>query len=292
MGFLLIKILLLLVLAAGSGAFVARWWFRRHYEDVTLEYARAREEWQAWRHSFEERLAARPEVDLDPITDQIASVQAAVTELPPPERVNLGPLEERLEVLGERIDGIRIPAPPDLGSIDARLTAIEHALFPLQSRLDELTGAVRGLHPRDAAPAVPESAPAAALEHDEEPPAAITVEAHAGEVEDSEGLDDSPDEELDDDMVRRGSRNLLKQPALGKPDDLSRIKGVAKVMERTLHNIGVFYFWQIAEWTPEDVRQVEDQIEGFHRRIEDDDWVGQAVELAQQPSAIPRPKGH
>ncbi len=291
MGFLLIKILLLLVLAAGSGAFVARWWFRRHYEDVTLEYARAREEWQAWRHSFEERLAARPEVDLDPITDQIASVQAAVTELPPPERVNLGPLEERVEVLGERIDGIRIPPPPDLGGIDARLTAIEHALFPLQSRLDELTGAVRALHPRDAAPAAPEPEPAAAPAH-EEVSAATALEAHTGEVQASEDLNDSADEALDEGMVRRGSRNLLKQPALGKPDDLSRIKGVAKVMERTLHNIGVFYFWQIAEWTPDDVRQVEDQIEGFHRRIEDDDWVGQAVELAQQPSAVPRPKGH
>ena len=32
-------------LAAACGGLFAYWWFRRHYEDVTLEYARSREEW-------------------------------------------------------------------------------------------------------------------------------------------------------------------------------------------------------------------------------------------------------
>src|SRR5437762_9246387 len=30
----------------------AYWWFRRHYEDVTLEYSRSREERSAWRRGF------------------------------------------------------------------------------------------------------------------------------------------------------------------------------------------------------------------------------------------------
>ena len=38
MSFLLAKILFLLVLAAACGAGFAYWWFRRHYEDVTLDY--------------------------------------------------------------------------------------------------------------------------------------------------------------------------------------------------------------------------------------------------------------
>ena len=66
MGFLLIKILALLGLAAACGAGAAYWWFRRHYEDVTLEYARTREEWDAWRRNFEERLGSRPAVNLEP----------------------------------------------------------------------------------------------------------------------------------------------------------------------------------------------------------------------------------
>ena len=82
MGFLLIKILFLLGLAAAGGGLFAYWWFRRHYEDVTLEYARSREEAQAWRRGFEERLAARPAVDLEPLHRQVAALQAALEDLP------------------------------------------------------------------------------------------------------------------------------------------------------------------------------------------------------------------
>jgi predicted flap endonuclease-1-like 5' DNA nuclease len=273
MGFLLIKILSLLVLAAAGGGLCAYWWFRRHYEDVTLEYARSREETQAWRRGFEERLAARPAVDLEPVNRQVAALQAAVEDLPAPERVDLGPIEARLEALSQRVADIRMPVMPDLAGATERLTAIEHALFPLQSRLDELTGAVRALR---AAPLPPAGA--------EEVPEAVP-EAAAAELPQESEPPPPPG-------VRDGNSNLLTHPAHGTPDDLTRIKGVAKVLEHTLHEVGVFYFWQIAEWSPEDVRHVESQLEGFHRRIEDDDWVGQASELAAQPSATRRPEEH
>jgi predicted flap endonuclease-1-like 5' DNA nuclease len=269
MGFLLIKILSLLVLAAASGGLFAYWWFRRHYEDVTLEYARSREEAQAWRRGFEERLAARPAVDLEPVNRQVAALQAALEDLPAPERVDLGPLEARLEALSQRVAEIRMPAIPDLAPATERLTAIEHALFPLQSRLDELTGAVRALK---ATPLSPSEADAALL----------NVAAADTSAQSAPALP----------ALRDGGSNLLSHPAHGTPDDLTQIKGVAKVLEHTLHKVGVFYFWQIAEWSPEDVRHVESQLEGFHRRIEDDDWVGQASELAAQPTATPRPEEH
>jgi predicted flap endonuclease-1-like 5' DNA nuclease len=232
MGFLLIKILGLLGLAAACGAGAAYWWFRRHYEDVTLEYARGREEWDAWRRNFEERLSSRPAVNLEPIAQQLAGVQAAV-------------------------GAIEIPEPPDLSSTDQRLTAIEHALFPVQTRLDELTGAIRALR---APPAPPPPTP----EPDSAPPKA---------------------------PLREGSRNLLTHPAHGQPDDLTQIKGLPKVLEHTLHEVGVFYFWQIAEWSPEDVEYVDSQLEDFQGRIEAD-WVSQAGELATLPSAAPRPTEH
>ena len=270
MGFLLIKILFLLSLAAASGGFIAYWWSRRHYQDVTLEYAHSRADWDSWRRGFEERLAARPAVDLEPVAQQVAAVHAAVGDIPTPEPVNLAPLEARLETLSQRISEIRLPAAPELVAAAQRLTAIEHALFPLQSRLDELTSAVRAL--RSGPP--PEEAGAAAATQES------VSEAQPG---DGTAMDEA---------VREGSKNLLSHPAHGEPDDLTQIKGVAKVLEHTLHQVGVFYFWQIAEWSPDDVRHVESQLEGFHRRIEDDDWVGQANELAAQPSASPRPKEH
>jgi hypothetical protein len=120
MGFLLAKILVLLVLAASCGGLLAWWWFRRHYQDVTLEYTQSRDEWAAWRRDFEERLAARPAVDLEPLTTRFAALEAA------------------LQALESSV--------PDLRPTEKRLMAIEHALFPVQTRLDELESAVRGFH--------------------------------------------------------------------------------------------------------------------------------------------------
>ena len=233
MGFLLTKILLLLGLSAACGAAFAYWWFRRHYEDVSLEYARSREEWAAWRSDFEERLAARPPADLSALSGQLTALEAAVRDIPA----------------------------PDLGPIGARLTAIEHSLFPVQTRIDELESAVRGLR----MPA-PDLAPVLERinqlqEHLENPPV----------------------------RVREGSRNLLNRPGHGEPDDLTQLKGVPKVLERTLHKVGVFYFWQIAEWSADDVKYVDSKLAAYSGRIERDDWVSQAAELATSPGAAHRP---
>jgi predicted flap endonuclease-1-like 5' DNA nuclease len=261
MGFLLIKILGLLAIAAACGAGAAYWWFRRHYEDVTPEYLRTREELLLWREGFEERLAARPTVNLEPVAQQLAAVHAAVSdiELPP---TDLAPLQGQLQGLAEHVAQLRIPEATDLSGTNARLMAIEHALFPLQTRLDELTAAVRALRPEaDAevpAPAARESAPELLAE----PPAGAAA------------------------------RNLLTAPVHGDPDDLTRIKGVPRVLEQTLHKVGVFYFWQIAEWSPEEARYVDSQLEDFQGGIERDQWVDQAGELAAEPTAAARPIEH
>jgi predicted flap endonuclease-1-like 5' DNA nuclease len=244
MGFLLAKILFLLVLAAACGALFSYWWFRRHYEDVTLEYARSRDEWASWRRGFEARLAALPEVDLQPLREQVAAVDEAVRN-------------------------IDLPI-PDLKPTEQRLTAIEHALFPVQTRLDELESAVRAF--RVPPPQTVDFGPV--LER------LGTLQSH---------LENPPAPKA---AVREGSRNLLTHPGHGKPDDLTQIKGVPKVLQRKLHRVGVFYFWQIAEWSPEDVRYVDSKLAAFKGRIERDAWVSQANELAATPSASPRPTEH
>ena len=268
MGFLMAKILVLMAVAAASGGLFAYWWFRRHYEDVTLEHTRSREEWDAWRRGFEERLEARPPVDLQPLSARIDTVREAVTGIEMPAPPDLAPVHARIELLATRVGEIRIPAAADLGPTEERLMAIEHALFPLQSRLDGLEGAVRALHiPQsqdvDLAPVLSHLA---ALQARLENPGAAPAPA-----------------------VRLGSKNLLTHPGHGKPDDLTRIKGVEKVLERTLHKVGVFYFWQIAEWSPEDVRHVDEKLTSFHGRIERDHWIDQASELVTQSTAAQPP---
>ncbi|HEY0767349.1 MAG TPA: hypothetical protein VGD47_05285 [Steroidobacteraceae bacterium] len=203
----------------------------------------------------------------------MAAVDVAVRDIdiPIPERVDLTPLQSRLDDIERRISDIRLPEPPapDLTPMEKRLTAIEHALFPVQTRLDELQSAVRAFHvpPPQTLDLGPVLERLGTLQSRLENPLAPKV------------------------AVREGSRNLLTHPAHGKPDDLTQIKGVPKVLERTLHRVGVFYFWQIAEWSAEDVKYVE-KLTAFKGRIERDDWVNQANELAATPTAAHRPTEH
>ena len=290
MGFLLAKILFLLALATVCGAFFTYWWFRRHYEDITLEYTRSRTDWADWRRALEARLTARPEADLAPLSAQMQAVEDAVRALPHAEGTDLAPLSARLEAiearlaepraaaadgegLSERLASLealmrrlaeRTPA-ADLSPIDKRLTAIEHALFPVQTRLDELESAVRAQGGGAASAA-------------DLTPVLEQLRALRAQLEGGGAPAAKP-------VVREGSRNLLTQPADDKPDDLTRLRGVDKVLERTLHRVGVFYFWQIAEWSPEDVEYVDSHLPRFKGRIAREGWVEQAHELAAEPDA-------
>lgn len=83
--------------------------------------------------------------------------------------------------------------------------------------------------------------------------------------------------------------NLLMRPAFGAPDDLEEISGVGPMLHGLLTEIGVFYFWQVAEWGPREIEWVDDMLDGFNGRIERDDWVGQARILANGQGAAKRP---
>ena len=71
----------------------------------------------------------------------------------------------------------------------------------------------------------------------------------------------------------------LAGPRGGKADDLKQIRGIGRQNEEKLHGLGVFHFDQIAAWTKENIEWVGDFL-AFHGRIEREDWVGQARELA------------
>lgn len=71
------------------------------------------------------------------------------------------------------------------------------------------------------------------------------------------------------------------QPAARpKADDLTAIRGIGKVIEKKLHQLGITSFGQIAALGPEEVRRVNDAIE-FPGRVERERWIEQARELAR-----------
>ncbi|MEO0403075.1 MAG: 50S ribosomal protein L21 [Pseudomonadota bacterium] len=63
-------------------------------------------------------------------------------------------------------------------------------------------------------------------------------------------------------------------------DDLTQISGVGPVIVKKLHALGVTTFAQIAAWSPEDVAEMDEKL-SFKGRIDRDDWLKQAAELAK-----------
>ncbi|MER8440801.1 NADH-ubiquinone dehydrogenase [Mesorhizobium sp. M1312] len=69
----------------------------------------------------------------------------------------------------------------------------------------------------------------------------------------------------------------MDRPA--NPADLKAISGIGPKLEEVLNGLGIWTYGQIAAWTPEEIAWVDDYL-SFKRRIERDDWLGQAAMLA------------
>jgi len=63
-------------------------------------------------------------------------------------------------------------------------------------------------------------------------------------------------------------------------DDLKRIKGVGSVIEETLHDLGIYQFKQIADWSSDNVAWVENFL-AFPGRISREDWIEQSKTLGE-----------
>ena len=226
----------------------------------------------------------KPPLDLGPIHNRFFAIQTALAAVQEQlrSRSQLEPIEKRLAALQEALQSIPEPdLAPVLGVVNSidrrldveatenRLTAIEYGLAAvhhmLRSRMDG-AGArqdvVSALHA-----SAPQDAPAMPAPH--RPP---------------RDLDPINPFRRPDDQA-----NLLLEPAFGQPDDLEQIGGVGPMLEALLNEIGVFYYWQVAEWTPEDVAWVEGKLMHFRGRILRDDWVGRARILAAGSMAAKRP---
>ena len=106
-----------------------------------------------------------------------------------------------------------------------------------------------------------------------EKPAAESVDVAASTpVADAPVEAEAPEVEAD-----AAVKPLFEAPA-GDPDDLKKITGVGPSLERRLRDLGVTKIEQIANFSDEDVENV-DAVLNFKGRIQRDDWVGQAKAL-------------
>lgn len=72
----------------------------------------------------------------------------------------------------------------------------------------------------------------------------------------------------------------LTAPRDGGADDLKKISGVGPKLEGVLNDLGFWHFDQIAKWTADEIAWVDSRIK-FKGRIERDNWMAQAAELAK-----------
>ena len=71
----------------------------------------------------------------------------------------------------------------------------------------------------------------------------------------------------------------------GVRDDLKLIKGVGPAIEKTLNEMGVFRFDQVAAMTELEIDRIAHRLKGFRSRIYREDWIGQARDLQLQTAA-------
>jgi predicted flap endonuclease-1-like 5' DNA nuclease len=99
---------------------------------------------------------------------------------------------------------------------------------------------------------------------------------------------DAPDEQADDEEDARAVsaevRELHDREPGGLRDNLRLIKGIGPAIEKTLNELGIFRYHQIAEMTEYDIDRVAQRLKGFSTRIYREDWIGQARELQLQKS--------
>ena len=88
-------------------------------------------------------------------------------------------------------------------------------------------------------------------------------------------IDDAPDDSREEAVD-------APQESGDAKDNLKKIKGVGPAIEKTLNELGIFRFEQIADMSEYDIDRVAQRLKGFHSRIYREDWIGQAREFLER----------
>lgn len=271
MMYLLAKYALLFLLTAVLGFVLGYWFSRRNIVDVSESFEDLRKandrsdilNWdRLWKHL--DAIPEPKEVDLSGVYQRLDTVSNAVTSLPKPAPVDLEPVQNEVGSLRNAIRDIpkvETHAPVDLAPVTSTLGMLEQRvnsmsrpqtvnLAPIDQRLTAIETEIGNLGRRIVEPRNVESAPHEAT---------------------------------------RKEPRILKAALYGRQDDLKLISGVGPKLEKLLNHNGVYYFWQVASWTPQDVDVIDERLDVFKGRITRDDWVNQAKHLETEPTAARMP---
>ena len=98
---------------------------------------------------------------------------------------------------------------------------------------------------------------------------------------DTEATQVAEDAAEDDDSGKTDAEQQAEDNGAPR-DDLKMIKGVGPAIEKTLYEMGICRFNQIADMSEYDIDRVAHRLKGFRSRIYREDWIGQARDLHDQ----------
>jgi len=76
--------------------------------------------------------------------------------------------------------------------------------------------------------------------------------------------------------------DLIGTAEAGDKDDLKVIKGIGPFIEQKLNALGIYTFAQVSRFNDPLIKKITKILEAFPGRIQRDDWIGQAAELAKK----------
>ena len=172
----------------------------------------------------------------------------------------LPPLIERYKIRNEEAEKLEA----DLEAARARIQELESPFDPSETLVETV----------DAAPV------SAAMDASND---AIEESIEEGTVEESSVEDVIEESAIEADV----DGELNDRDTINSRDDLQQIKGIGPAIEKTLHEIGIFRFDQIAEMNEYDIDRIAQRLKGFRSRIYREDWIGQARTLHDQLGSNP-----
>ena len=182
--------------------------------------------------------------------------------------------DERIETLTKELENWQKRLPPLIERF--RVRNAQAGRF--EAELDEARDRIRELETRLAGPRERETR----IEpvHD---PEELTDGLEASNDPDEIAVDEIVTA-LEDVVAQESRPGVDPEPgrradSLGDRDDLQRIRGVGPAIEKTLNELGIFRFEQIADMGEYDIDRIARRLKGFHSRVYREDWIGQAREL-------------
>ena len=113
----------------------------------------------------------------------------------------------------------------------------------------------------------------------------VPADSIPAQTEPAPELPVSPLPELETHPVLDPKLGLIFKSRPGTADDLTALKGISRVLEKRLNEIGIYTFSQIAAWDEYRIKEFSAQL-SFKDRIQREHWVEQAGKLAASPVTV------